>query len=78
MKGLSFLLAVTVIGGLALMSTASSASPLAGGLAFGTTFPGRDGGLVRNVQIGSCREKQRDWTVRQRQLCGKRRAKPKK
>ena len=73
---LSFLLAVAAIG-LVLMSTFGSASPLASGIAFGRTFPGLDESLVQNVQIGTCREKQSDWTVQQRQVCGKRRAKPK-
>jgi hypothetical protein len=73
MKRLSFLLALAAISGLAPMSTSGSANPLASGLAFGTTFPGPHEGLVQNVQIGSCREKQSDWTVQQRQRC-----KPKK
>ena len=77
MKRLSFLLVVVAISGLAPMSTSSSASPLANGIALGTSFPGLNEDLVQNVQIGTCREKQRDWTVQQRQLCGKRPAKPK-
>jgi hypothetical protein len=77
MKGLSFLLVVAAISGLALISTSSSASPLASGIALGTTFPELNEGLVQNVQIGSCREKRRDWTVQQRQLCSQRPAKPK-
>jgi hypothetical protein len=66
------------------MSISGSASPLANGFAFGTASPGLNDGLLQNVQIGSCREKQMDWTVQQRQRCrdyhkpkGKKPAKPK-
>jgi hypothetical protein len=67
MKSLSALLAA--MSALTLISISSSASPLANGFAFGTTSPGLNDGLVQNVQLGSCREKQMDWTVQQRKLC---------
>ena len=86
MKRLSYLLAVVAISGFALMPTSSSASPLAIGLAFDSaTLPGLNEGLLQKVQVGSCREKQMDWTAQQRHDCrdyhkqqSKRRAKPKK
>jgi hypothetical protein len=70
MRKVPYLLAAASIIGLVSVATTSSASPLASGLATGSTAMSvLNGDPVEKVQAWSCQEKLRDMTLEQRRFC---------